>query len=46
MKSEEIERRIAAQWPIEQKMAKADHVVWAEGGLDVLAEQLERIWKW
>ena len=46
LKSEEIEGRIAAQWPIEQKMAKADHVVWAEGGLDVLAEQLERIWKW
>jgi len=40
---EQIHQRIAAQWPIEQKMASADYVAWTEGGLDVLAGQLERI---
>lgn len=40
---DEIERRLAAQWPIEKKMARADFVVWSEGSLEVLAEQLERI---
>ncbi len=36
-------QRIAAQWPVEKKMAAADFIVWSEGGLDVLAEQLQRI---
>jgi dephospho-CoA kinase len=40
---EQIRQRINAQWPVERKVALADYVVWSEGGLDVLAEQLERI---
>ncbi len=40
---EQSDQRIAAQWPVEKKMAASDHVVWSEGGLDVLAEQLKRI---
>jgi dephospho-CoA kinase len=40
---EEIQQRTAAQWPIEQKMARADFVIWTEAGLDVHTEQLERI---
>lgn len=40
---EQIEQRIAAQWPIEKKIAKADYLVWTEGGLDIHAAQLERI---
>jgi dephospho-CoA kinase len=40
---EEIKQRIAAQWPIEKKMYRADHVVWNEGDLNVLEQQLERI---
>lgn len=40
---EQIQQRIAAQWPIEKKMALADYVVWTEAGLDVLAAQLDRI---
>ena len=40
---EQSAQRIAAQWPVEKKMAAADYVVWSEGGLDVLAEQLKRI---
>ena len=39
----EISRRCAAQWPVEKKMALADYVAWSEGGLDVLAAQLDRI---
>ena len=39
----EIALRNAAQWPIDQKMAKAGFVVWNEGGLDVLGAQLARI---
>ena len=40
---EQISRRIEAQWPVEKKMARADYVVWSEGGLAVLAAQLVRI---
>ena len=39
----ECAQRIAAQWPVEQKMAKANYVVWTEAGRDVHAQQLERI---
>ena len=40
---EQIDQRLAAQWPAEQKMALADYVVWTEGGLEVHEAQLERI---
>jgi dephospho-CoA kinase len=40
---QEIEQRVRAQWPIEQKMGRADYVVWTEGGLDLHAAQLARI---
>ncbi len=40
---EQIEQRLAAQWPIEQKMARADFVVWSEGDLSVIEGQLERV---
>jgi len=39
----QIRQRIAAQWPVEKKMARADFVAWSEGGLEVLAAQLTRI---
>jgi dephospho-CoA kinase len=39
----QMERRVAAQWPVEKKMDLADYVVWTEAGLDVHAGQLERI---
>lgn len=41
--SEDIQRRVAAQWPIDKKMSRADHVIWTEGPLDILAAQLGRI---
>ncbi len=40
---EEIQKRNAAQWPVEKKLALADYVIWTEGGMDVHAAQLERI---
>jgi dephospho-CoA kinase len=40
---EQIEQRLQAQWPVEQKMTAAHYVVWTEAGLDVHAAQLERI---
>lgn len=41
--AEQTAQRIAAQFPITEKIAKADYVVWNEGDLDILAAQLERI---
>jgi dephospho-CoA kinase len=40
---EQIKQRLAAQWPVEQKISRADFVVWTDGALDVPAQQLERI---
>ena len=40
---EQIQQRNRAQWPIEQKIARADYLVWSEAGLDVHAAQLDRI---
>ncbi len=39
----EIERRNQAQLPIEEKMARANYVIWAEAGLDLHEEQLRRV---
>jgi dephospho-CoA kinase len=41
--AEQIHQRINAQWPAEKKMMLADYVVWAEGDLGVLAQQLMRV---
>ena len=40
---EQIRQRIAAQMPVEQKIARADFVVWTGGALDAHARQIERI---
>ena len=37
---EQIRQRLAAQWPVEQKIARSDFVVWTDGSLDVLAQQI------
>jgi dephospho-CoA kinase len=39
----QIEQRITAQWPLEKKMASSDFVVWTEGTLEVLEQQLARV---
>ena len=41
--AEQIEQRIAAQWPIEKKMTLSHFVIWTEAGLEVHREQLGRI---
>jgi dephospho-CoA kinase len=40
---EQINQRIAAQMPVEQKIARSDFVVWTDGDMDAHAQQLERI---
>jgi len=40
---EQISQRIAAQLPVEKKIASASFVVWSEGGLEVLSAQLDRV---
>jgi len=40
---EQIKQRIAAQMPVEQKIARADFVVWTGGALEIHARQIERI---
>jgi dephospho-CoA kinase len=40
---DQIQQRVAAQWPIEQKIARADFVVWTDGLPEVHAQQIDRI---
>ena len=40
---QQIERRVAAQWPIERKIAASNFVVWTEGDLPLHERQLELI---
>ena len=40
---EQIQQRLAAQWPIEPKIARADFVVWTEGAPETCAQQIDRI---
>ena len=42
---EQIEQRVAAQWPVQKKMDLANHVIWTEPGIDVQGAQLERVVK-
>jgi dephospho-CoA kinase len=43
--AEQIGQRIAAQWPVEQKIARAHHVLWTEGTKDSSAQQVVRIFE-
>jgi len=40
---EQMDQRIAAQLPIAEKMQRAHYVVWSEGTMETLAQQLARI---
>ncbi len=40
---EQIRQRLAAQWPVGQKIARADFVIWTDGSLDTHAQQIEWI---
>jgi dephospho-CoA kinase len=39
----QIGQRLAAQWPVERKIARADFVVWTDTNLETHAAQLERV---
>lgn len=41
--AEQIQQRLAAQWPIEKKLALADLVIWTEGSPDVTMAQVDRL---
>jgi dephospho-CoA kinase len=41
--AEQIQQRIAAQFPVQKKMDLANYVVWNEGSLEVLGAQLDKI---
>lgn len=45
MSEEQIQQRIDAQLPIAEKMEKADYVIWNEGDLRLVEEQLDKIFK-
>jgi dephospho-CoA kinase len=38
-----IRQRVAAQWPVERKIARADFMVWTDTSLESHAAQLERV---
>ena len=40
---EEIQQRIAAQWPVAQKISRSDFMVWTEGVPEIHAQQVGRI---
>jgi dephospho-CoA kinase len=40
---EQIRQRIAAQMPVDQKIARSDFVVWTDGDLDSHTQQIEQI---
>ena len=39
----QIQQRLAAQWPVEKKIAASNFVVWTEGAMEMHRQQLERI---
>jgi dephospho-CoA kinase len=40
---DQIRQRVAAQWPVEKKIARSDFVVWTDTTLEIHAGQLERV---
>jgi dephospho-CoA kinase len=39
----QIQQRLAAQWPVEKKIAASNYVIWTEGAMELHRAQLERI---
>jgi dephospho-CoA kinase len=40
---DQIQRRLRAQWPVEQKMTRSDFVIWTDTSLEAHAAQLDRV---
>ena len=45
MDPQEAERRIASQAPLEDKIAKADIVIWNEGTIEELMRRVDEVWE-
>lgn len=45
MTVEKARARIGAQAPLEEKLARADHVIWNEGSLDELMTRVDEVWQ-
>jgi dephospho-CoA kinase len=43
--ADQIQQRLAAQWPVTVKIARADFLVWTEGSLDIHRQQWQQILK-
>jgi len=43
--ADQIQQRVAAQLPVEQKIARSNFVLWTEGLLDVHQEQVGRVFR-
>lgn len=41
--AEQVQQRIAAQWPTEKKLTLADYVIWTEGSPDTTMAQVDRL---
>lgn len=41
----EARRRLASQWPIEEKAKRADFVIWNDGSLADLEREADRVWE-
>lgn len=41
--AEQVSGRLSAQWPIDTKMDRANHVIWNDADVPVLREQLRRV---
>lgn len=39
----QITQRLQSQWPVDQKIQASHYLVWSEGRMEVLADQLDRI---
>ena len=40
---DQIRQRLAAQWPIDRKIARSDFVIWTDGTMDTHTQQLEQV---
>ena len=40
---EQLKARLAAQWPLEKKIQKADFVIWNDGSLEFLKRQIQSL---
>ena len=41
----EAGRQVAAQWPLAEKVARADFVIWTDDGLDDTRRQVQALWE-